>query len=109
LLSIPPGIILPKRLHVTTEETMSPELVDQAILAQCRPQFYKVARVIVMVAKDIKVPHLMEGLLVDDLLTRKELKGTDVQFIADRIKALVKAKSLNRPAISIDGVSAKFV
>jgi hypothetical protein len=54
---------------------MSPELVDQAILAQCRPQFYKVARVIVMVAKDLDVPVPIEGLFVDDLLTRKELKG----------------------------------
>ena len=34
------------------------------------------------------------GLLVDDELPRKELKGTDVQFIADRIKALVKAGKL---------------
>jgi hypothetical protein len=84
--------MFPKVLHLTTEDIMSPELVDQAILAQCRPQFYKVARVIVMVAKDLDVP--MEGLFVDDLLTRKELKGTDVQFIADRIKALVKAKKL---------------
>jgi hypothetical protein len=73
---------------------MSPELVDQAILAQCYPQFRKVALVIIMVAKDLKVPYPMEGLLVDDPLTRKELKGTDVQFIADRIKALVKAKKL---------------
>ena len=86
--------MFPKTLHLTTEDTMSPELVDQAILAQCRPQFYKVARVIIMVAKDLKVPYPMEGLLVDDPLTRKELKGTDVQFIADRIKALVKAKKL---------------
>jgi Protein of unknown function len=68
---------------------MSPELVDQAILAQCRPHFYKVARVILKVAEDLDVP-----LFVGNLIMRKELKGTDVQFIADRIKALVKAKKL---------------
>jgi hypothetical protein len=62
---------------------MSPELFDQAILAQCRPHFYKVARVIGKVA---------EALF--DEPTRKKQKRTDLQFIADRIKALVKAKKL---------------
>jgi hypothetical protein len=64
---------------------MSPELVDQAILAQCRPHFYKVARVIGRAAEDLKLAGE---------LTRKELKKKDVQFIVDRIKALVKAKKL---------------
>ncbi len=36
----------------------------------------------------------MEGLFVDDLKTPDELMGTDVGFIADRIKALVKAERL---------------
>jgi len=79
---------------VTTEDTMSPELVDQAILAQCRPHFYKVARVILKVAEDLDVPFPMECLFVGNFVMRKELKGTDVQFIADRIKALGKAKKL---------------
>jgi hypothetical protein len=64
---------------------MSPELVDQAILAQCRPHFYKVARVIGKAAEDLKLAGE---------LTSKELKKKDLQFILDRIKALVKAKKL---------------
>jgi Protein of unknown function len=64
---------------------MSPELVDQAILAQCRTHFYKTARVIGKVADD---------LFVDDELKRKNLKKKDIQFIVDRIKALVKAEKL---------------
>jgi hypothetical protein len=73
---------------------MSPELVDQTILASCKPKFLKVARVIVEVATALKVPMPMEGLFVDDLKTPEELMGTDVGFIADRIKALVKAERL---------------
>jgi Protein of unknown function len=73
---------------------MSPELVDQAILASCKPKFLKVARAIVEVATAPKVPIPMEGLFVDDLKTPEELMGTGVGFIADRIKALVKAERL---------------
>ena len=53
---------------------MSPELVDQTILACCKPQFLKVVRII----GDVE----------------RALKGTNVDFIADRIKALVKAGRL---------------
>ena len=76
--------MFPRTLHLTTEDIMSPELVDQAILAQCRPHFYKVARVIGKAADDLK--------LAGELT--KELKKKDVQFILKRIKALVKAKKL---------------
>jgi Protein of unknown function len=69
---------------LTPEDAMSPELVDQAILAQCRPHFYKVARVIGRAAQDLNLAGE---------LTRKE-KEKDMQFILDRIKALVKAKKL---------------
>ena len=56
---------------------MSPDLIDQAILASCKPQFMKVARIVGDVAVALNVP-------------------TDVEkdFIADRIKALVKAERL---------------
>jgi hypothetical protein len=53
---------------------MSPEPVDQTILASCKPQFLKVIRII----GDVE----------------RALKGTNVDFIADRIKALVKAGRL---------------
>jgi hypothetical protein len=53
---------------------MSPELVDQTILASCKPQFLKVIRII----GDVE----------------RALTGTNVNFIADRIKALVKAERL---------------
>jgi hypothetical protein len=56
---------------------MSPDLVDQAILACCKPQFLKVARIVGDVAVALKVPMDMD-------------KG----FIADRIKTLVKAERL---------------
>jgi DUF1680 family protein len=56
---------------------MSPELVDEAILAHCIPQFRKVARVISDAAKAL-------GSSGDAAL----------YFIADRIKALVAAESL---------------
>jgi len=56
---------------------MSPDLIDQAILASCKPQFMKVARIVGDVAVALKVPMDM-----------------DKDFIADRIKALVKAERL---------------
>jgi hypothetical protein len=52
-------------------------MVDQAILACCGPQLRKVARIIGDVAKALELPS-----------------GSSVDFIADRIKALVKAKKL---------------
>jgi Protein of unknown function len=69
---------------------MSPELVDQTILACCKPQFLKVARIIVDVATALKVPMPMERLFIDEALE----EPTEVDFIADRIKALVKAGTL---------------
>ena len=72
---------------------MSPELVDQTILACCKPQFLKVARIILDVAKALKVPKpLDERLFIDDTLENP--MGTKVDFIADRIKALVEAGRL---------------
>ena len=54
--------------------TMSPELVDQTILACCKPQFLKVIRII----GDVD----------------RALKDVKADFVADRIKALVKAGRL---------------
>ena len=72
---------------------MSPELVDQAILACCKPQFLKVARVIVDVAATLEVPKpLSQRLFFDEALEKP--MGTEVDFIADRIEALVKAGTL---------------
>ena len=72
---------------------MSPDLVDQTILALCKPQFLKVARVIVDVATALKVPKpMVERLFIDEALEKP--MGTEVDFIADRIKALVKAERL---------------
>jgi Protein of unknown function len=73
---------------------MSPELVDQTILACCKPQSLKVARIIVDVATALKMPMPMERLFVDAPKTLEEPMGTGVDFIADRIKALVKAERL---------------
>ena len=56
---------------------MSPDLVDQTILANCKPQFRKVALIVGNVAIALKVPM-----------------DQDKGFIADRIKALVKAERL---------------
>ena len=70
---------------------MSPDLVDQTIMALCKPQFLKVARVIVDVATALKVP-MVERLFIDETLEKPA--GTEVDFIADRIKVLVKAERL---------------
>jgi len=56
---------------------MSSDLVDQTILANCKPQFRKVALIVGNVAIALKVPM-----------------DQDKVFIADRIKALVKAGRL---------------
>jgi Protein of unknown function len=73
---------------------MSPELVDQTILTCCKPQFLKVARVIHDVATTLKVPLPKEGLFIDAPETLEAPTGRGVDFIADRIKALVKAERL---------------
>ena len=76
-----------------TAKKMSPDLVDQTILALCKPQFLKVARVIIDVATALKVPKpMVERLFIDEALEKP--MGTEVDFIADRIKALVKAERL---------------
>lgn len=56
---------------------MSPELVDEAILAHCKPQFLKVAKIISDAAKALG--NSGEAAL---------------HFIADRIKALVAVEGL---------------
>ena len=58
---------------------MSHDPVDQAILALCKPQFLKVARILGDVAKALKAPMSADS---------------DLDFITDRIKALVKAGQL---------------
>jgi Protein of unknown function len=58
---------------------LSPDLVDQAILACCKPRSLKVARILTDVAAAI-------GL--------KEARDADYHFITGRIKALVKAEKL---------------
>jgi hypothetical protein len=63
---------------LTNEDKMSPELVDQAILTFCKAKFLKVARIGVNVAEALKVSVDPDG-----------------GFIADRIKALVKAERLD--------------
>jgi hypothetical protein len=73
---------------------MSPELIDETILAYCKPRFLKVARVILDVATALKVPIPMERIFIDVPETFEKPIGLDVDFIADRIKALVKAKRL---------------
>ena len=73
---------------------MSPELADQTILACCKPQFLKVARVIIDVATALKVPFPMERIFIAVPKPREKPMGTDVDFIADRIKALVKDERL---------------
>jgi hypothetical protein len=57
---------------------MSPDLIDQTIPAHCKSQFRKVARIVGDVAIALKVPM-----------------DADKDFIADRIKALVKAERLH--------------
>ena len=73
---------------------MSPDLVDQTILACCKPQFLKVAHIIQDVATALKVPMPIERLFVDAPETFEKPNGLEVDFIADRIKALVKAERL---------------
>jgi hypothetical protein len=56
---------------------MSPELVDEAILAHCKPQFLKVAKIIYYVANGLE-----------------RSSEEAVYFMSDRIKALVAAERL---------------
>jgi hypothetical protein len=75
LLSILLGIMFPDRFFA--EQTMSPELVDEAILASCVSYFRKVARVISDAAKALE-----------------SSTGATFYLIADRIKVLVAAERL---------------
>ena len=79
---------------LTTVHQMPPDLVDQTILACCKPQFLKVARIIIDVATALKVPMPMERLIIDVPKALEKPTETEADFIADRIKALVKAKRL---------------
>jgi uncharacterized protein DUF3658 len=69
--------MFPIRAPLTTANTMPPDLIDQTILACCKPRFLKVARIVVDVAIALKVPM-----------------NVDMDFIADRIKALVQTERL---------------
>jgi hypothetical protein len=93
LLSILVGIMFPNARTLAPSCNMSPELVDQTILACCKPQFLKVARIIVDVATALKVPKpMVERLFIDEALEKP--MGTEVDFIADRINVLVMAGRL---------------
>jgi hypothetical protein len=86
---------------------MSPDEVDQAILAFCKPR--KVARIIIDVATALEVRLPMERIFIDVPKAFKKPMGLEVDFIADRIKALVKAKKLESRGISTGGALAKSV
>jgi hypothetical protein len=73
---------------------MSPELVDQTILACCQSRFLKIARVIHDVATTLNVPLPLERLAFDVPETFEKPSGLAVDLIADRIKALVEAEKL---------------
>ena len=85
--------MFPIALTLTPRCMMSPELVDRTVVACCKPQFHKVARIIVDVATALKVPKPLDERLFVDEASEKPM-GTAVDFIADRIKALVKAGTL---------------
>jgi hypothetical protein len=73
---------------------MSPELVDQTILACCTPRFLKVARIITDVATALKVPVPMEGLFIPEPEDFVRPPGREVDVVAERIKALVRSGQL---------------
>jgi Protein of unknown function len=75
-------------LFILRGNDVSPDPIDQAILAACKPQFLKVARIIGDVANALNVSTRVEE--------SEDPRGRDAEFdfIADRIKALVKAKKL---------------
>jgi hypothetical protein len=75
---------------------VSPDLIDQAILATCKPQSLKVARIIGDVAKALKLPIREAPGFADAPDEREEPRGRypEADLIVDRIKALVKAKKL---------------
>jgi Protein of unknown function len=94
--------MFPNSRTLTLGRTMSPELVDQTILACCKPRFLKVARVITDVVEAIRTPQpLSVHLLTDEALQARARMEED--FIVGRIKALVEtgrlegAGDLDRP------------
>jgi hypothetical protein len=85
LLSILVGIMFPEVL-LKWRYGMSPDLVDQTILACCKPKFLKVARVICDAATALGVPV--------DAYVRGEPMDANISFIAGRVKALAEAERL---------------
>jgi hypothetical protein len=81
---------------------MSPKLVDQTILASCKPRFLKVARVIGDVVKVLEPPQPL-GLTEEALVALGARARMVEDFIVGRIKALVEtgrlegAGDLDRP------------
>jgi hypothetical protein len=75
---------------------MSPDPIDEAILAWCKPRFQKVMRIISDVATALKLPIRKAPGFVDAPDEREEPRGgyPEADLIVDRIKALVKAKKL---------------
>jgi hypothetical protein len=71
---------------------MSPELVDQTILACCKPRFLKVARVIADVTTALTAPPPTERIFIAPPEIFESPAGAD--FITERIKALVNAGAL---------------
>ena len=70
---------------------MAPDRTDQAILTCCKPRFRKVARVLTDVAQALGMPLPMAEHLYSDEAPEEP---TEVDFIADRIKTLVLAGTL---------------
>jgi hypothetical protein len=73
---------------------MSPELTDEAIRAACKPQFLKGARVLGDVATALNA-HVKPW-PADHPEKAEDPTGIspEIDFIVDRIKALVKAEKL---------------
>jgi hypothetical protein len=72
---------------------MSPELVDQTILACCKPRFLKVARIIGDVVKTLERPQPL-GLTEEEFAARGARARMVEDFIVGRIKALVETARL---------------
>jgi hypothetical protein len=70
---------------------MAPDRIDQAILTCCKPRFRKVARILTDVAQALGMPLPMAERLYSDEAPEGP---TEVDLIADRIKALIKAGTL---------------
>jgi hypothetical protein len=94
LLSILAGIMFPTGALLTHELLMSPELVDQTILACCKISFHKVARIIHDVGTALKVPIPMDRVIFDVPDELLEPLEEDMELIVDRIKALIKSGRL---------------